>query len=168
MTEKKPEPFLVNQRVRLNRAARESEWGKNSPEHLEEFQDSVGVIVGLMQWSNTTEPGPEYEVRWYYSSRCGPTRLHYCYAPEHLSLVMEKEAAPDDIRHSGRLEECIEELIKERDLLKLRVVWREREVIFEIRRSLSHVSEAHLARYRAAVKDMEEAKTAYLAAGGKE
>lgn len=107
MTEKKPEPFLINQRVRLNQAARESEWGKNSPEHLEEFQDSVGVIIGLMQWPNTPEPGPEYKVRWYYSSYCGPTRLQYLYAPEHLSLMTEKEAAPDDIKHTGRFHDWL-------------------------------------------------------------
>ena len=81
--------FQKGQRVRMNAVAKASEWARNSAGHIEEFGDSVGLIHRLMQWPNTPEPRPEYEVMWLTSAFCGKCRLYYLYPPEHLELVDE-------------------------------------------------------------------------------
>lgn len=73
--------------VRLSDVALQSEWAVASVEHVEEFKRSVGEVIGLAQWPGSSEPGPEYRVCWYFSSRCGVTRLYYTYPPEFLTSV---------------------------------------------------------------------------------
>lgn len=55
-----------------------------SAEHVAEFKDCIGVVMGLTQWGPGTV-GPEVDVRWQ------PMNLRYAYAPELLELVTAEE-----------------------------------------------------------------------------
>lgn len=55
-----------------------------STAHVEEFGESLGIVIGLTDYNNEGEVrderkvGPEVDVRWL------PDYLRYAYAPEHL------------------------------------------------------------------------------------
>lgn len=69
---------------------------RSSRAHRAEFIGQVGTVEGLV----FADPliGPEVDVRFTHSNRCGPCSLRYGYAPEDLEVV-----PPDgDLRVKGR------------------------------------------------------------------
>jgi hypothetical protein len=54
--------------------------GNGSAEHVEEFGDCSGVVLGPTDYGQGRR-GPELDVRWQ------PSGLRYAYAPEHLEVV---------------------------------------------------------------------------------
>ena len=51
---------------------------RDSPEHIEEFGDTIGIVECLMDFGNSK--GPELDVRWY-------SNLRYGYLPEELEVI---------------------------------------------------------------------------------
>lgn len=55
----------------------------SSEEHIEEFGDCIGTIVGWVDYGS--QLGPEVDVRWQ------PSNLRYAYHPINLDLVEQSE-----------------------------------------------------------------------------
>ena len=69
-------------RVRMSEACKAGMIANGSHEHIEEFGDSVGVLVGPVDFGNG-QLGPEWDVRWE------PTNLRYGYAADDLDEVSD-------------------------------------------------------------------------------
>ena len=55
-----PEHERVGKKVRMNELCKTRL--RDSPEHIEEFGDSIGIVECLMDFGNSK--GPEMDVRW--------------------------------------------------------------------------------------------------------
>ena len=64
-------------KVRMSEEIKRLFIANGSHEHVEEFGDCEGVIIGLVDYGNGIF-GPELDVRWQ------PSNLKYMYGPEHL------------------------------------------------------------------------------------
>lgn len=58
---------------------------QNSRAHRKEFLGQVGEIIGLTDYG--TQKGPEVDVRFTESNKCGPCSLRYAYDAESLVIV---------------------------------------------------------------------------------
>ena len=66
--------------VRMTKALKGYMRSNGSHEHVEEFGDCIGIVVGLVDYGNN-KFGPEINVRW------APSNLQYGYIPEYLETV---------------------------------------------------------------------------------
>jgi hypothetical protein len=65
-------------KVRMSQQLKNNLLNNGSQEHLKEFGDCIGVVVGLVFPNGE---GPELDVRWQ------PSNLRYGYSPELLEIV---------------------------------------------------------------------------------
>lgn len=72
-------------RVRMSEALKAKLRSNGSADHLREFGDCYGIVLGLVVWSTDAPPGPEVDVRWH------PSCLRYGYLPEDLDLYPYEE-----------------------------------------------------------------------------
>ena len=73
---------LIGKKVRMTEAFKKVLTGErrfdDSPDHVAEFGDSVGVVECLVDYG--TFQGPEVDVRW-------PSGFRYAYSPDSLEVV---------------------------------------------------------------------------------
>ena len=68
----------------MSQALKEALRRNDSGEHVNEFGDCIGIVQGSVDWGD--EVGPEVDVRWQ------PSDLRYCYHPNELVAVVERDS----------------------------------------------------------------------------
>lgn len=74
-------------KVRMSDEIKRLLIANGSHEHVEEFGDCDGIVVGLVDYGNSI--GPDIDVRWQ------PSNLKYMYEPQHL---VNQLSLPDKFR----------------------------------------------------------------------
>lgn len=67
--------------VRMTQDLKDGMRANGSHEHVDEFGDCIGMVIGPM--FPDCEDAPEVDVRWQ------PSNLRYGYHPDHLEIVKE-------------------------------------------------------------------------------
>ena len=68
-------------KVKMNNRLKERLELSGNVDHLNEFGNCIGIVVGLTDFGNCV--GPEVDVRWQ------PSNLRYAYHPRNLEVVEE-------------------------------------------------------------------------------
>lgn len=77
--------LTTGDRVRMSAALKDKLRSNGSVDHLRDFGDCYGIVLGLVTWNDETPPGPEVDVRWH------PSCLRFGYLPEDLDLYPYEE-----------------------------------------------------------------------------
>lgn len=70
-------------KVRMNQKLKDALIQNGCKEHVDEFGECIGVVIGLTNY--ITQLGPEVEVYWQ------PSNLHYAYHPKYLEVINDYE-----------------------------------------------------------------------------
>ena len=80
----------IGDRVKMTKEFKQKLIVNDSKDHVDEFGDCVGVVIGQTDYNNVSSNhrdydvnkiGPEFDVRW------SPTNLRYGYHPDNLEIV---------------------------------------------------------------------------------
>jgi hypothetical protein len=74
-------PMSPGTRVKMSKALKAKLRASKSTQHLSEFGQCEGVVLGLTDYKTCL--GPEVDVRWF------PSGLRYAYHPDDLEAVHE-------------------------------------------------------------------------------